>query len=180
MGLPVNWIAADILRIENGILGRALGCDSGRGDPGAIEEQVADVRFILSRLESHASQTGRHPAFTLHARDLKLKNRIVMAPLTRTRAQNLGKIPNELMVEYYTQRAGAGLIITEGTFVSEQGQGWFGAPEFTPRNNSPAGRELQTPFTVPAGLILFSYGTRVPFLIAPSMKMVGYPLGLQP
>ena len=55
--------------------------------------------------------------------DLKLRNRIVMAPLTRTRAENRGKVPNELMVEYYTQRAGAGLLITEGTFVSEQGQG---------------------------------------------------------
>ena len=60
--------------------------------------------------------------------DLQLKNRIVMAPLTRTRAENRGKIPNELMTEYYAQRAGAGLIITEGTFVSEQGQGWYGAP----------------------------------------------------
>ena len=60
--------------------------------------------------------------------DLELKNRIVMAPLTRTRAEDPGKVPNELMVEYYAQRAGAGLIITEGTFVSEQGQGWFGAP----------------------------------------------------
>src|SRR5580658_893477 len=59
---------------------------------------------------------------------LKLKNRVVMAPLTRTRAENRGKVPNELMAEYYMQRAGAGLIITEGTFVSEQGQGWFGAP----------------------------------------------------
>jgi N-ethylmaleimide reductase len=60
--------------------------------------------------------------------DLQLKNRIVMAPLTRTRAENAGKVPNELMAEYYAQRAGAGLIITEGTFVSEQGQGWYGAP----------------------------------------------------
>jgi N-ethylmaleimide reductase len=60
--------------------------------------------------------------------DLRLKNRLVMAPLTRTRAENRGKIPNELMVEYYAQRAGAGLIITEGTFVSEQGQGWHGTP----------------------------------------------------
>src|ERR1700758_2138381 len=60
--------------------------------------------------------------------DLRLKNRIVMAPLTRTRAQNPGKVPNALMAEYYAQRAGAGLIITEGTFVSEQGQGWYGAP----------------------------------------------------
>jgi len=60
--------------------------------------------------------------------DLQLKNRIVMAPLTRTRADNPGKVPTELMAEYYAQRAGAGLIITEGTFVSEQGQGWHGAP----------------------------------------------------
>ena len=60
--------------------------------------------------------------------DLKLKNRIVMAPLTRTRAENEVKVPNDLMAEYYAQRAGAGLIITEGTFVSEQGQGWYGAP----------------------------------------------------
>src|SRR6266498_366798 len=60
--------------------------------------------------------------------DLQLKNRIVMAPLTRTRAENPGKVPNELMVAYYAQRAGAGLIIAEGTFVSEQGQGWYGAP----------------------------------------------------
>jgi N-ethylmaleimide reductase len=60
--------------------------------------------------------------------DLKVKNRIVMAPLTRTRADNQGKVPNALMADYYWQRAGAGLIITEGTFVSEQGQGWYGAP----------------------------------------------------
>src|SRR5215467_3096733 len=69
------------------------------------------------------------PLLTLHTLgDLQLKNRIVMAPLTRTRADNRGKVPNELMAEYYAQRAGAGLIITEGTFVSEQGQGWHGAP----------------------------------------------------
>jgi N-ethylmaleimide reductase len=59
--------------------------------------------------------------------DLQLKNRIVMGPITRTRAENQTKIPNELMTEYYAQRAGAGLIITEGTFVSEQGQEWYGA-----------------------------------------------------
>ena len=51
--------------------------------------------------------------------DLRLRNRIVMAPLTRTRAENAGHIPNELMVEYYSQRASAGLIIIEGTCVPE-------------------------------------------------------------
>ena len=60
--------------------------------------------------------------------DLNLRNRIVMAPLTRTRAENPGHIPNDLMIEYYAQRASAGLIITEGTWVSEEAQGWYGVP----------------------------------------------------
>jgi 2,4-dienoyl-CoA reductase-like NADH-dependent reductase (Old Yellow Enzyme family) len=51
--------------------------------------------------------------------DLQLKNRIVMAPLTRTRADNRGKVPNELMAAHYAQRAGAGLIITEGTLSND-------------------------------------------------------------
>ncbi len=51
-----------------------------------------------------------------------LKNRIVMAPMTRCRAIN--NIPNELMAEYYKQRAGAGLIITEGTSPSANGLGY--------------------------------------------------------
>ncbi|NEQ63322.1 MAG: alkene reductase, partial [Moorea sp. SIO4A1] len=58
---------------------------------------------------------------------LSLKNRVVMPPLTRGRAVNLG-IPNDLMVEYYTQRTGVGLIITEGTFISPQANGWVNAP----------------------------------------------------
>ena len=44
---------------------------------------------------------------------IELKNRIVMAPLTRSRA--IDNIPNALMAEYYGQRASAGLIVTEGT-----------------------------------------------------------------
>ena len=60
--------------------------------------------------------------------DLPLHNRIVMAPLTRTRSTLPGHVPNELMLDYYQQRASAGLIITEGTFVSEDGRGWYGAP----------------------------------------------------
>ncbi len=60
--------------------------------------------------------------------DLSLKNRIVMAPLTRTRAENPGHVPTDLMVEYYSQRASAGLIISEGTWVSEEAQGWYGVP----------------------------------------------------
>src|SRR6266404_5507117 len=60
--------------------------------------------------------------------DLLLPNRVVMAPLTRGRAHNPGHVPNDLMREYYEQRSSAGLIISEGTWVSEDGQGWDGAP----------------------------------------------------
>jgi N-ethylmaleimide reductase len=57
---------------------------------------------------------------------IKLKNRIVMAPMTRSRAVN--NIPNDLMAEYYRQRAGAGLIITEGTSPSPNGLGYARIP----------------------------------------------------
>ncbi|WP_276499621.1 alkene reductase [Pontibacter litorisediminis] len=59
---------------------------------------------------------------------LELKNRVVMAPMTRSRADNEGNIPNDLMVTYYTQRAGAGLIISEGSQISKQGVGYINTP----------------------------------------------------
>jgi N-ethylmaleimide reductase len=58
--------------------------------------------------------------------DLKLRNRVVMAPMTRNRAP--GNVPNELMVEYYRQRASAGLIITEGVGPSPNGVGYARQP----------------------------------------------------
>ena len=59
-------------------------------------------------------------------KNTELKNRIVMAPLTRSRA--IGNIPNELMAEYYSQRANSGLIITEGTTPSANGLGYARIP----------------------------------------------------
>ena len=59
--------------------------------------------------------------------DFSLKNRIAMAPMTRGRAGAEG-IPNALMARYYAQRANAGLIISEGTAPSKQGNGWQNAP----------------------------------------------------
>ena len=56
-----------------------------------------------------------------------LRNRIVMAPLTRSRACK-GDVPGELNAEYYEQRAGAGLIISEASQVSKQGQGYLWTP----------------------------------------------------
>ncbi|ADP16824.1 xenobiotic reductase B [Achromobacter xylosoxidans A8] len=63
----------------------------------------------------------------LRAGDLSLRNRIVMAPMTRMHSSP-GRVPNELMVEYYTQRAGAGLILTEATAVTPQGVGYADTP----------------------------------------------------
>ena len=56
-----------------------------------------------------------------------IPNRIIMAPLTRARS-GLSRIPNDLMLEYYSQRASAGLIITEATQISEQAAGWQQTP----------------------------------------------------
>jgi N-ethylmaleimide reductase len=58
---------------------------------------------------------------------LTLPNRIVMAPLTRNRAAD-GDVPHALNVEYYAQRASAGLIITEGTQISPEGKGYIATP----------------------------------------------------
>lgn len=53
------------------------------------------------------------------------ENRVVMAPLTRNRAAQPGDVPGAMNVRYYEQRAGAGLIVTEGTQISRHGQGYF-------------------------------------------------------
>lgn len=84
-----------------------------------------------------------------NSKALNLKNHLVMAPMTRSRA--IGNIPNALMAEYYSQRRGAGLIITEGTapapeglgyaripgiFSNEQIEGWKLVTEAVHRNNT--------------------------------------------
>lgn len=59
---------------------------------------------------------------------LSLSNRMVMAPMTRSRTTQPGNTPNEMMAEYYAQRASTGLIITEATQISDDSQGY----SFTP------------------------------------------------
>ncbi|MFT4054057.1 MAG: alkene reductase [Novosphingobium sp.] len=59
--------------------------------------------------------------------EITLSNRIVMAPMTRDRA-GPGDVPTEIMVEYYAQRASAGLIVTEGTQPSPPGKGYYRTP----------------------------------------------------
>ncbi|WP_445358950.1 alkene reductase [Microbulbifer sp. ANSA005] len=57
-----------------------------------------------------------------------LKNRIVLPPLTRSRSSQPGNIANDLMANYYSQRAGAGFMVTEGTQIEPRGQGYAWTP----------------------------------------------------
>ena len=59
---------------------------------------------------------------------VRADNRVVMAPLTRMRATAPGDVPNDLMTEYYVQRASAGLLISEGTQISPEGKGYMDTP----------------------------------------------------
>jgi len=74
-----------------------------------------------------STNSSPHLLSPFDLRGLPLHNRVVMAPLTRARAGR-ERVPNDLMVEYYTQRASAGLIIAEATTISEQGFGWVDSP----------------------------------------------------
>lgn len=59
---------------------------------------------------------------------VKTANRVFMAPLTRMRATAPGDVPNDLMRDYYVQRASAGLIVSEGTQISPKGKGYMDTP----------------------------------------------------
>lgn len=75
----------------------------------------------------HARVSSPHLLSPFDLRGIPLRNRVVMAPLTRARAGR-ERVPNDLMLEYYTQRASAGLIISEATTISEQANGWVDSP----------------------------------------------------
>jgi N-ethylmaleimide reductase len=72
--------------------------------------------------------SAAHALFTAHTiGELKLKNRLALAPMTRCKA-GPERLANPLIAEYYAQRAGAGLVITEATTVSAQGNGYLNTP----------------------------------------------------
>ena len=69
------------------------------------------------------------PLFTsVKMGNLRLPNRIVMAPLTRMRAGSIDHVPTQLQADYYAQRASAGLIVAEATAISPEGFGWADTP----------------------------------------------------
>lgn len=78
---------------------------------------------------NHSASTNSSPHLLspFNLCGLPLRNRVAMAPLTRGRAER-ERVPNDLMLEHYTQRASAGMIIAEATTISEQGFGWVDSP----------------------------------------------------
>src|SRR6201987_651346 len=91
-----------------------------------LQDKTAPVRAApIERVHVMSNQ----PLFTPYRMGgLDLPNRIVMAPLTRMRAQPHDHVPTILQAEYYAQRASSGLIITEATAISPEGFGWADTP----------------------------------------------------
>jgi len=86
---------------------------------------------------------------------IELANRIVMAPMTRCRA--IGNIPNELMAEYYRQRSGAGLIITEGTSPSPNGLGYARIPGIFNRQQGEGWKKITSAVHKSGGKIIVQF-----------------------
>ncbi len=80
--------------------------------------------------EAKSNNHSTSSLFTpVHLGAIALGHRVVMAPLTRSRAEQPGEVPGSLMAEYYGQRASqGGLIISEATTISKTARGWYGAP----------------------------------------------------
>lgn len=83
---------------------------------------------------------------------LQLKNRAVMAPLTRSRAEP-GNLPSRMAAEYYSQRAGAGLIVTEATQAGAGGQGYIDTPGIHSQEQVAAWRKVSDAVHRKGGLI---------------------------
>ncbi len=108
---------------------------------------------------------------------LSLDNRVVMAPLTRTRADDDG-VPTRLMVEYYAQRAGFGLIVSEGTWPVQESRSYPGQPGIETAEQVAAWREVTDAVHERGGRIVMQimHGGRVshtsisgtPRIVAPS------------
>lgn len=84
---------------------------------------------------------------------LKLRNRVVMAPMTRSRA-DAGDMPSALMTEYYRQRAGAGMIVTEGIAPSADGIGYCRTPGIYNDSQTDAWRDVVAAVHAEGGMIV--------------------------
>lgn len=90
--------------------------------------------------------------------EIELKNRIVMASMSRARTDNPGLVPNELQVEYYRQRASAGLILTEGTWPSEEAIGAVHVPGLYTTEQAEGGKRITDAVHEAGGKIVVQLG----------------------
>src|ERR1700722_20513096 len=91
---------------------------------------LTDLAITTGRREKMTNQTTLEGSLLAPYRfaEILLQNRIVMASMTRGRAKNASLVPTELHVDYYRQRASAGLIITEATWISREAIGSTNVP----------------------------------------------------
>jgi len=122
-----------------------------------------------------SAEPGVDPLFQpLSLGPLTLPHRVLMAPLTRSRASQPGDVPNEMNARYYAQRAGAGLIFSEATQVSPQGKGYA----FTPGIHSEeqvAGWRLVTDAVHEKGGLIFLQLWHVGRISHPDLQPNGAP-----
>src|SRR6201995_2452583 len=98
-----------------------------------------------------------------------LPHRVVMAPLTRSRARQPGNVPSQLAACYYAQRASAALIISEATQISMQGQGYAWTPGIHSREQVEAWRQV-TKAVHEAGGLMFMQLWHVGRISHPSLQ----------
>ena len=120
------------------------------------------LRLRLSRLTFHIPEATKMSTSSKLFEPYKLgpitlPNRVVMAPLTRNRAV-AGLVPSPLAVEYYGQRASAGLLITEASQVSQQGQGYQDTPGIYSKEQIAGWRKVTDRVHEPAGASSSSSG----------------------
>lgn len=92
--------------------------------------------------------------------DLQLPNRIIMAPLTRSRAE-AGHVPGDMMAEYYAQRASAGLLIAEATMAMENVRRLLMSRGFTAPSKLLAGKKSLMPYMLKVAVLCCRSGTVV-------------------
>ena len=124
---------------------------------------------------SHAGEEGSALLFQpIRVGRMTLPNRIVMAPLTRSRARQPGNVPSALNACYYTQRASAALIVSEATQVSMQGQGYAWTPGIHSREQVDGWRAV-TDAVHAAGGRIFLQMWHVGRISHPSLQPDGMP-----
>ena len=121
-----KFVFEDIMQLETSNI-ELLVLDS-ISMPADFRVKLSEIFFENLRLQSINFTLAMTTLFqAIQFGDISAANRIVMAPLTRDRA-GPAQVPTDMMTAYYTQRAAAGLIITEATQISAEGQGYLDTP----------------------------------------------------